>query len=45
MTAGGEDGEEDEGSDSMPSEDNLDDQELALIVPESEFPGVISKTP
>ena len=36
LTAGGEDGEEDEGSDSMPSEDNLDVQELALIVSEQE---------
>ena len=32
MTAG-EEGGEDEGSDSMPSEDNLDEDELAQIVP------------
>jgi hypothetical protein len=32
MTAGGgEDGDEDEGSDSQPSEDNFDEKELALI--------------
>lgn len=29
MTAGNEDGDADEGSDSEPSEDNLDEEELA----------------
>jgi hypothetical protein len=33
MTAGCEDEEEDEGSDSEPSGDNLDEDELAQIVP------------
>jgi len=33
MTAGYEDDEEDEGSDSEPSGDNLDDDELAEIIP------------
>jgi hypothetical protein len=33
MTAGNEDEEEDEGSDSEPSGDNLDEDELAEIVP------------
>ena len=33
MTSGNEDGDGDEGSDSQPSEDNLDEDELALIVP------------
>ncbi len=33
MTAGCEDEEEDEGSDSEPSGDNLDEEELAEIVP------------
>lgn len=33
MTAGNEDGDADEGSDSEPSEDNLDEDELAQIVP------------
>lgn len=33
MTAGYEDEEEDEGSDSEPSGDNLDEEELAEIVP------------
>ena len=33
MTAGYEDEEEDEGSDSEPSGDNLDEDELAQIVP------------
>jgi hypothetical protein len=33
MTAGYEDEEEDEGSDSEPSGDNLDDEELAEIIP------------
>ena len=28
---GGEDGDEDEGSDSQPSEDNLDEKEFAVI--------------
>jgi hypothetical protein len=33
MTAGYEDDEEDEGSDSEPSGDNLDEDELAEIIP------------
>jgi len=33
MTAGCEDEEEDEGSDSEPSGDNLDEEELAELVP------------
>jgi hypothetical protein len=33
MTAGNENGESDEGSDSEPSEDNMDEEELALIIP------------
>lgn len=33
MTAGNEDGDADEGSDSEPSEDNLDEEDLAQIVP------------
>jgi hypothetical protein len=47
MTAG-EEGGEDEGSDSMPSEDNLDEDELAQIVPlpkkkeEPEIPAKVS---
>ena len=33
MTTGDEDAEEDEGSDSEPSEDNLDEVEMAKIIP------------
>lgn len=33
MTSGGEDGEGESGSDSEPSEDNLEEEELAQIVP------------
>lgn len=33
MTAGNEDGSGDEGSDSEPSEDNLEEEELAKIIP------------
>jgi hypothetical protein len=39
LTAGGEEDEFD-GSDSMPSEDNLDEQELATIVPEQELASI-----
>jgi len=33
MTTGDEDGDEDEGSDSQPSEDNLSEEEMAKIIP------------
>jgi hypothetical protein len=33
MTTGDEDGDEDEGSDSEPSEDNFDEEEMAKIIP------------
>ena len=43
ITSGNEDGGDDEGSDSGPSEDNLEEQELALIVPLS--PKIVEELP
>lgn len=45
MTAGDEDGEEDEGSDSEPSEDNLEEEELAKIVPVKKKPEPVKPAP